>query len=53
MDNNTQFAAFAAKLMTEPLDICTTATGSNIISQRQRNAIRKNGVAALKADLIE
>lgn len=48
---NTKFGAFLAKVSNEQFELNTTSTGTVTIQQSARNALRKEGLEALKADL--
>lgn len=45
------FAEFLSKVEETEFDTNTTATGTLTIQQSQRNLLRKEGIAAFKADL--
>ena len=47
-----QFSIFMHKVEQQPLETNTTAAGTFTIQQSQRNTLRKEGLAALKADLM-
>lgn len=51
-DYKSKFADFLAKIETTSYPTNTTSTGSNTIQQSIRNELRKEGVSALKEDLI-
>lgn len=51
MEYNSKFSEFLAHVEQTEFETNTTATGAFTIQQSQRNALRKEGVAALKADL--
>lgn len=48
---NTEFGNFLAKVSSSSFETNTTATGSITIQQSTRNALRREGVKALLADL--
>lgn len=50
-DYQSQFGAFLHQIETTNYSTNTTATGALTIQQSTRNELRKQGVAALKADL--
>lgn len=51
MEKPNNFADFLKKVEETEFETNTTATGAYTIQQSQRNALRKDGVAAFKADL--
>lgn len=51
MEKPNNFANFLKKVEETEFETNTTATGAYTIQQSQRNALRKDGVAAFKADL--
>lgn len=51
MEQLTKFQEFLQKVEQTEFETNTTATGAYTIQQSQRNALRKEGVAAFKADL--
>lgn len=51
MEKPTQFTEFLQKVEQTEFETNTTATGAYTIQQSQRNALRKEGLAAFKADL--
>ena len=52
MEKDLKFLNFLKKITNENLSTNTTATGTATIQQSERNNLRKEGVAALKEDLI-
>lgn len=48
---DSQFGEFLAEVEQTEFDTNTTATGAFTIQQSQRNALRKKGLEAFKADL--
>lgn len=48
-----RFSEFLRKVEQTEFQTNTTATGTNTIQQSQRNVLRKEGVAAFKADLMD
>ena len=51
MDFQPQFIDFLKGVEQTEFEINTTATGASTIQQSRRNILRKEGIAALKADL--
>ena len=51
MDFQPQFIDFLKGVEQTEFEINTTATGAQTIQQSRRNILRKEGIAALKADL--
>lgn len=51
MDYKPQFIDFLKSVEQTEFEVNTTATGASTIQQSRRNSLRKEGVAALKADL--
>lgn len=53
MNQNWQFKQFLKEVSETDFETNTTATGTVTIQQSARNALRKRGVEAFKADLME
>lgn len=53
MNQNWQFKQFLKEVSETDFETNTTATGTVTIQQSARNALRKRGVEAFKADLVE
>lgn len=53
MNQNWQFKQFLKEVSETDFETNTTATGTVTIQQSARNALRKKGVEAFKADLME
>lgn len=53
MEYQSKFKEFLAQVEQREFTINQTATGASIIQQSQRNALRKEGVAAFLADLLK
>lgn len=53
VEYQSKFKEFLAQVEQREFTINQTATGASIIQQSQRNALRKEGVAAFLADLLK